>query len=201
MADQRSTTDQLRDLIAIANQKGMYDAADYLLNVVTRTDKKEAAADAVVEPSIQLLNDYEERELFRNDLNSVICHFWQRTGCTYPQAKHVVLSIALGFGLIAKESVKPYMGACRDQELPIKRGMMVTIKKGTIVKTVGRAPKPAGKTYKIKVHSLGGGSNQYRGYHGDIMPAQNPTVVWAGPGGYWSEADINDIPEAQVSQG
>jgi hypothetical protein len=196
MTDQRSVTEQLQDLIAVANQKGMYDAADYLLNVVTRTYKKEEAADAVAEPSIEVLSDYEERELFRNDLNSVITHFWRRTGCTYPQAKHVVLSIALGFGLIPKESIKPYMGHCRVQELPIKKGMTVTIKKGTIVKTIGRDPKPAGKTYKITVHHLGGGSNQYRGYHGEIVAAQNPTVVWAGPGGYWSECDLNDLPEA-----
>lgn len=30
MNDQRSVTDQLRDLIPIANQHGLYDAADYL---------------------------------------------------------------------------------------------------------------------------------------------------------------------------
>lgn len=28
------------------------------------------------------------------------------------------------------------------------------------------------------------------------VPVQNPMVVWAGAGGYWSEVDINYIPEA-----
>lgn len=50
MQDQRSTIEQLRDLIAVANQKGMYDAADYLLSVVTRTEQKEAEADSVQDP-------------------------------------------------------------------------------------------------------------------------------------------------------
>jgi hypothetical protein len=30
MNDQRSLTDQMRDLIPIANRKGLYDAADYI---------------------------------------------------------------------------------------------------------------------------------------------------------------------------
>lgn len=193
MNDQRSVTEQLRDLIAVANQKGLYDAADYLLNVVTTATKREADGEP---PTVTLLNDYEERELFRNDFNSAMSSFELRTKCTYNEAKHVVLAIALNFGLISRESVKTFMGHCKDQDLPIKPGMTVTIKKGVLVKTVGKPPHLAGKTYKVKVHHLLPGSNQYRDYHGDISAAQNPKIVWPGPGGYWSEVDINDIPEA-----
>jgi hypothetical protein len=32
MPDQRSTTEQMRDLITIANLAGMYDAADWILD-------------------------------------------------------------------------------------------------------------------------------------------------------------------------
>lgn len=32
MPDQRSTTEQVRDLVTIANMMGMYDAADWILD-------------------------------------------------------------------------------------------------------------------------------------------------------------------------
>ena len=34
MPDQRSTTDQLRDLLKIANKRGMYDAADVITKLL-----------------------------------------------------------------------------------------------------------------------------------------------------------------------
>jgi len=36
-----------------------------------------------------------------------------------------------------------FEGYYADHELPIKKGQMVTIKKGTIVKVVGKDPKPS----------------------------------------------------------
>jgi len=91
---------------------------------------------------------------------------------------------------------KRYTGYCPEHRLPIKRGQTVTIKKGTMVKTVGKPEKAAGRTYKIKVHHLMCGSVEYTSHHGELVHAVNPKVCWPGPGGYWSEADINDIPEA-----
>jgi hypothetical protein len=38
--DQRSVTDQLRDLRAFANRLGMYDAADFIGREVERVDRK-----------------------------------------------------------------------------------------------------------------------------------------------------------------
>jgi len=71
--------------------------------------------------------------------------------------------------------------------LPIKRGDRVRIPKGTLVKTVYHGVRLAGKTYTVKVdHTLNGMTDERYGTH-------NPTVRWAGPGGYWSEADFNDV--------
>lgn len=97
-----------------------------------------------------------------------------------------------------------YVGFHEPSELPIKRGDMVTIRKGVIIKTVGRDLKLAGKTYKVKVdHILPGSSNTEhvwdegsRSYKQVLIPLTSPLVVWAGPGGYWSHVDINEIPEA-----
>lgn len=103
-------------------------------------------------------------------------------------------------------SVKPaeilkrvFLGYHEDKDMPVKRGDTVTIVKGTIVKTVGKDPKPAGRTYKVKVHHTLCGSIRYRDHWETMVDATNPKVCWPGPGGYWSEADLNDIPEAQPS--
>jgi hypothetical protein len=88
---------------------------------------------------------------------------------------------------------KQFEGFHEAASLPIKRGDVVTIRKGVMVKTVGRDAKPAGRTYKVTVdHVLNGVSV------GGVLE-RNPSVVWAGSGGYWSEVDINDVPEATVA--
>jgi hypothetical protein len=94
---------------------------------------------------------------------------------------------------------KRYEGYHDERTLPIKQGMTVTIKKGTMVKTFGKDPKPAGKTYKVKVVFLGCGQNAHV-YRGEAIPAVNPSVSWAGPGGYWSDVDINDLPEVNEAE-
>jgi hypothetical protein len=92
-----------------------------------------------------------------------------------------------------------YVGYHDEQDLPVKRGQTVTIPKGTTVKTVGRPAKQAGKTYKVKVDHILPGTSDYSIAVQDKKvievrtPRTNPKVVWAGPGGYWSEADINDV--------
>jgi len=70
-------------------------------------------------------------------------------------------------------------------ELPIKQGDRVTIKKGTLVRNVNKGTAPAGRNYKVTIHHFISGSR-----HSPTM------VVWPGSGGYWSECDINDVPEA-----
>ena len=98
------------------------------------------------------------------------------------------------------ESKTPkFVGYC--EILPIKRGDTVTITKGVMVKHTGQGypTKPAGRTFKVKVHHLLNGSNlMVTGRHEhEERPASPPVVRWAGSGGYWREVDINEIPEAQ----
>jgi len=92
-----------------------------------------------------------------------------------------------------------YLGYHDDSDLPVKRGDIVTIKKGTMVRHRGQV-RPAKRTYQVTINHILGGRNAtvegdapYKVVR-DIMP---PTVVWPGAGGYWSEVDVNDIPEAQ----
>jgi len=143
------------------------------------------------------LDSFEEDQVLSGDLHDAIWHLKSRLNISGVEAKAAVFKIAYEVGVLEGEP-KQFEGYCEN--LPIKAGMTVTIKKGTIVKTIGRDPKPAGKTYKVKVHHTLCGQNQYRDSRGfmqtGIVPSKNPTVCWAGPGGYWSEADINDIPEA-----
>jgi hypothetical protein len=98
--------------------------------------------------------------------------------------------------IIELMSVPKFLGYCPVGTLPIKRGMTITILKGAMVKTIGKEPKPAGRTYKVKVNHILPGSNEYCTYHGEVSPQQNPKVCWAGANGYWCEVDINDVPEA-----
>jgi len=76
-------------------------------------------------------------------------------------------------------------------ELPIKKGDIVIIKKGTIYSTTRSIGYHiAGKNYKVKVDHLIHGA-QYMGKNGKIV--KNTEVTWAGSGGYWHRADINEV--------
>ena len=86
------------------------------------------------------------------------------------------------------EASNRFLGYHPESTLPVKRGDLVTIKKGTMVKTVGREPKTAGKTYTVLIDHVFPGQN-FDSYLGTV----NPEIVWAGPGGYWSSVDINDV--------
>jgi hypothetical protein len=102
------------------------------------------------------------------------------------------------------EQVK-FLGYHEESALPVKRGQTVTIKKGTVIKTTrtdpttGRyATKVAGRTYKIKIHHILGGSTitELTKRPGETVgPLTNPSVRWPGSSGYWMEVDINDITE------
>lgn len=84
---------------------------------------------------------------------------------------------------------RKFEGYVPDHELPIKQGDTVTIPKGTLVRNVNKGTNISRRTYKIRVdHFISGYTHE-----GVNIP---PMVCWAGAGGYWSECDINDIPEA-----
>ena len=84
--------------------------------------------------------------------------------------------------------------------LPIKAKDTVLIRKGTRVKTVQQGERLALRTYRVRVHHLLSGRNHPPGHprHDPAYPVENPKVVLAGPGGYWSEADINDVTKVEV---
>jgi hypothetical protein len=143
-----------------------------------------------MEDSIQALTEAEQFLVLEEDLWGATFDYKQRTNTTLAVARRIVN--AYFHELHGIPSSQKFIGYYSDEELPIKPGMVVTIKKGTIVKTYGRDPKPAGKTYKVKVDHILNGCTRHLG-ESQIV---NPAVRWAGPGGYWSAVDINLIPEA-----
>jgi uncharacterized protein YjlB len=88
-------------------------------------------------------------------------------------------------------SEKKYIGYHKTVTLPIKKGDMVIIPKGTKYHSMKDGKyHTAGKSYKVKVdHVLCGAQWMDR----DKEIIQNPEVSWAGSGGYWHRADINDV--------
>jgi hypothetical protein len=98
-----------------------------------------------------------------------------------------------------------FKGYHDDHEIPVKKGDLVTIRKGTKIRTTspsitgGFKSKEAGRTYKVTVDHILNGMNQPVGHpgHNASYPVQSPSVRWPGSGGYWYEVDLNDIPEAQ----
>ena len=73
----------------------------------------------------------------------------------------------------------------------IKKGDVVTIKKGTVYHTMKDGEYyETKKTHKVKVDHLISGS-QY--IQNDKLVITNTLVCWAGTGGYWHRVDINDV--------
>jgi hypothetical protein len=81
-----------------------------------------------------------------------------------------------------------FIGYC--PVIPFKRGDKVRIPKGTLVKTCTKGVRITGRTYTITVDHVLHGAEYDDTVH-------NPVVVWPGTGGYWSEADINDVEKVQ----
>jgi hypothetical protein len=77
----------------------------------------------------------------------------------------------------------------------LKKGDVVQIRKGTIVKTVGKDSKAAGRTYKVTVDHLLW-SSAYFEHNWDQRTLRRPvpvSVVWAGTGSYWSSATVIEV--------
>jgi hypothetical protein len=79
--------------------------------------------------------------------------------------------------------------------LPLRRGSEVIIKKGSKIHSMKDGNKVAGTTYKVKVHSISQGVPAYfeNGCSGEVHRPTSPKVIWAGTGGYWCEADLNEV--------
>jgi hypothetical protein len=95
-----------------------------------------------------------------------------------------------------------FVGHHEASTLPIKQGDIVTIRKGTVCRCRG-AERVAGRTYKIKVWSIGIGGEWdslkpgHKGANADgvVHTVINPTITWVGAGGYWCDVDSNLLPE------
>lgn len=83
-----------------------------------------------------------------------------------------------------------YQGPCNLEDLPVKEGHSVRIRKGTSLRTTNpkRRHYTAGRTYVVNVNHLLSGMRTR-----DDAPDVNPKVCWAGQHGWWTEADINDV--------
>jgi len=96
---------------------------------------------------------------------------------------------------------KKIVGFHAPADLPFKAGDKVRIKKGTVLKSMHPQkdnPYEAGRSYTIEVHHVLPGSDKSifdpdepEGFRHE--PYRNPSVRWPGSGGYWVEADINDV--------
>lgn len=89
-------------------------------------------------------------------------------------------------------TVVPYLtGYHADHTLPAQQGDVVIIPKGTMISTTypGKAPYPAGRTYKVRVHHTMPGSNELWTH----KRISDPQVCWPGTGQYWCDVDINDV--------
>jgi hypothetical protein len=90
------------------------------------------------------------------------------------------------------DAKKVYVGYHDDADLPIQRGDKVRIRKGTMVKRIGKPASPAARTFTVVVDHTLCGSNSFAG-----NPLSNPSVRWAGSGGYWAEVDINEAEKVE----
>ncbi len=89
-----------------------------------------------------------------------------------------------------------FKGYC--EKIPFKRGGDVLIPKN--VRVVSTRPKNkeylTKRAYRVTVNHILPGHDAT----GCEYPACNPRIVWAGAGGYWCMADINDLLAANPSK-
>lgn len=98
------------------------------------------------------------------------------------------------------EVTRRFVGYCPDESLPLKRDQFVTIPKGTKIRSTNPARREsvAGRAYKVRIHHFMPGmtiSPSVCRYDRGETPGHksNPQIVWAGAGGYWYEAEVNDV--------
>jgi hypothetical protein len=85
-----------------------------------------------------------------------------------------------------------YVGFWDKELLPIQAGDKVRVPKGTYIRTMhpSKANMPSQRSIIVTVDHLLSGA-----YWEEIDKKiiENPSVRWPGSGGYWMEADINDV--------
>jgi hypothetical protein len=146
---------------------------------------------------IPALNEHELRIIESGDLLDALHTFMVRTGVSPVVGRRVVYGKWRELKGLPAPTVK-FFGQFDESELPVKKGMMVTIRKGTVIHTTDakQRQKIATKTYKVKIDHTLPGVTRHINYHQETVDFQNPRVRWVGTGGFWYDVDINEIPEA-----
>lgn len=79
-------------------------------------------------------------------------------------------------------------------DLPFKKGDKVKIPRATMIHTTYHGNRRAGRTYTVTLHDVYDGVPAHRDYRTrEVVAPQAPKALWAGTGGYWSTADLNDL--------
>lgn len=89
--------------------------------------------------------------------------------------------------------MKKFIGFHKDlSALPIRKGDKVVIPMGIKVKSLGsKGSYITKRSYTVTIRSvLWGVGREDQSPHMEIV---NPELRWAGSGGYWCYADINDV--------
>lgn len=88
-----------------------------------------------------------------------------------------------------------FLGHCVD--LPVQAGDRVRVKKGTKIRVTYHGVKIAGRNQVVRVDHVLNGSTDVAMWSRDGATEDryiaNPSIRWAGSGGYWHEVDINDV--------
>jgi hypothetical protein len=112
-------------------------------------------------------------------------------------------------GTETRVEIKPleFLGFTESYNHPFKVGQEVFIPKGTPIMSAHPKDKDehrgmfgelyhkvAKKNFTVVVHDICCGWNGYqRDDNGNLEPARNPSIIWAGPQGYWQEVDVNNL--------
>jgi len=88
----------------------------------------------------------------------------------------------------------PFRGAFPDYKaklLPVQAGQTIRVPKDTKLFRMKTGAFLSKRTYRVKVdHVLTGSDMTHLGHKNRVT---NPQPRWPGSGGYWTEADINDV--------
>jgi hypothetical protein len=83
-----------------------------------------------------------------------------------------------------------FEGYHEPQTLPVKKGDTITLQKGMKYQHLAE-DRVVKRKYKIKVYQVLPGITR-KTWEDEPLHSMNPTIRWAGSGGYWSAIDINE---------
>lgn len=81
-------------------------------------------------------------------------------------------------------------GYCDPSSLPVKAGDTITLLKGMKYEQLGEI-RTVKRKYTIKVHHVLPGITSTV-HQDEPVHRMNPSIRWAGSGGYWCGMDINE---------